>query len=87
MLDGQPIVGADTQSYTPTPADAGHQLSCTATVTYSLMEVTVSATSSSVQVKGAAEQLTDLLTAVTGVGPGSSLADKVQQIQSYVGCP
>ena len=49
------------------------------------MEVTVSASSSSVHVKGAAEQLDDLLTAVTGVGPGSSLADKVQLIQSYVG--
>jgi streptogramin lyase len=85
LLDGQPIVGADTQSYTPTPADAGHQLSCTATVTYVFLEVTVSATSSFVQVKGAAEQLADLRTAVTGVGPGSSLAEKVRQIQSYVG--
>ena len=85
LLDGQPIVGATTESYTPAPTDAGHQLSCTATVTYSLMQVTVSATSPAVLVKGATEQLSDLLTAVTGVGPGSSLADKVGQIQSYVG--
>lgn len=28
-------------------------------------------------VKGAAEQLTDVLPRVTGVGPGTSLADKV----------
>ena len=49
------------------------------------MAVTVSATSPPVQVKGAADQLADLLTAVTGVGPGSSLADKVQQIASYFG--
>ena len=35
-----------------------------------------------VHVKGAAEQLADLLTAVTGVGPGTSLGDKVIQVQT-----
>jgi len=30
-------------------------------------------------------QLADLLVAVTGVGPGTSLVDKVKQIQGYVG--
>jgi len=37
-----------------------------------------------VHVKGAAEQLADLLTAVTGVGPGKALADKVKNIQQHV---
>ena len=36
----------------------------------------------SVHVKGAAEQLADLLTAVTGIGPGTSLADKVKAAQT-----
>ena len=35
-----------------------------------------------VHVNGAADQLADLLTAVTGVGPGTSLADKVIQVQT-----
>jgi hypothetical protein len=35
-----------------------------------------------VHVKGAAEQLSDLANAVTGVGPGTSLADKVAAVQS-----
>jgi len=35
-----------------------------------------------VHVKGAAEQLADLRVAVTGVGPGTSLADKVIQAQT-----
>jgi hypothetical protein len=37
-----------------------------------------------VHVKDAAEQLTDLATAVTGVGTGTSLADKVASAQSYL---
>ena len=36
-----------------------------------------------VQVKGAAEQLADLLVAVTGVGPGKSLANAVKQIEGH----
>ena len=84
LLDGSPITGATGQSYTPTAADAGHQLSCKATVTYPLLVVTASATSTAVQVKGAAEQLADLAAAVAGVGPGRSLAGKVRAIQDYV---
>ena len=37
-----------------------------------------------VTVKGAADQLSDLHTAVDGVGPGTSLADKVASVQSYL---
>jgi uncharacterized protein YjiK len=37
-----------------------------------------------VHVKGASEQLTDLLPQVTGVGPGASLADKVKDVRSRV---
>jgi streptogramin lyase len=84
LLDGSPITGATGQSYTPTTADAGHQLSCKATVTYPLLVVTASATSAAVHVKGAAEQLDDLADAVVGVGPGGSLAGKVSAIQGYV---
>ena len=84
LLDGSPITGATGQSYTPPAADAGHQLSCKATVTYPLLVVTASATSTAVHVKGAAEQLGDLAAAVVGVGPGGSLAGKVSAIQGYV---
>jgi hypothetical protein len=37
-----------------------------------------------VHVRGAAAQLVDLARAVTGVGPGSSLADKIASVQSYL---
>jgi len=84
QLDGNPIAGASGNSYTPTPADAGHLLSCQVTVTYTLFPVTVSATSAAVAVRGAAEQLEDLAAAVEGVGPGKSLAAKVTAIQGYV---
>ena len=84
LLDGSPIAGATSAAYTPTGDQAGHQLSCVVTVTYTLLDVTASATSSTVTVKGAAEQLADLATAVTGVGPGSSLLDKVVKAQSYL---
>ena len=39
-----------------------------------------------VHVKGVAEQLDDLLEAVTGVGPGRSLADKVADLQADPTC-
>ena len=84
LLDGTPITGATGQSYTPTAADAGHLLSCKATVTYTLLAVTVSATSATVHVKGAAEELTDLAVAVAGVGPGRSLTAKVAAIEGYI---
>jgi hypothetical protein len=83
LLDASPIAGATRTSYTPTVADAGHLLSCSATVTYTLFPVTVSATSAGVEVKGAAEQLAELAAAVAGVGPGQSLAGKVTAIQRY----
>jgi streptogramin lyase len=84
LLDGSPITGATGQSYTPTAADAGHRLSCKATVTYALLVVTAAATSTNVQVTGAAEELGDLADAVVGIGPGRSLAAKVAAIQEYV---
>jgi hypothetical protein len=77
-LDGHVIATGST--YTPTAADAGHQLSCAVTVTYTLTRVTVSAPSADVHVKGAAEQLDELAALVTGVGPGNSLAAKVAAI-------
>jgi streptogramin lyase len=84
LLDGAAIAGADTASYTPTAADAGRSLSCSATVTYPLLEVTVSAASVGVQVQGASDQLAALGVAVAGSGPGKSLAAKVSQIEAYV---
>jgi streptogramin lyase len=84
LLDGRPIAGATGQSYTPTVANAGRLLSCKARVTYTLLSVTVSATSAAVLVKGAAVQLTDLAGAVAGVGSGKSLAGKVAEIQGYL---
>ena len=36
------------------------------------------------QVNGAAAQLSALLTAVTNVAPGSSMADKLKQVQAYL---
>jgi hypothetical protein len=83
-LDGSAIPGASGSSYTPTAADAGHLLSCQATVTYTLFPVTVSATSAAIPVKGAAEQLDELAAAVEGVGPGKSLSTKVSAVQGYV---
>jgi streptogramin lyase len=84
LLDGSPITGATGQSYSPSATDAGHQLSCKATVTYPLLVVTAAATSTNVQVKGAAEELADLSDAVAGIGPGRSLAAKVAVIQDHV---
>jgi streptogramin lyase len=82
LLDGTPIAGANGTAYTPAAADAGGLLSCKATATYALVAVTVSAASAEVEVKGATEQLSDLAEAVSGVGPGGSLAGKVAEIMS-----
>ena len=82
LLDGSAIAGATGPSYTPTLDDAGHQLSCEATVTYSIMPTTASATSAGVEVKDANEQLADLAAAVTGVGPEGSLDAKICQISA-----
>jgi streptogramin lyase len=84
LLDGSPIAGATGATYTPTAAEAGHLLSCEATVTYTLLFVTASATSTAVEVKGAAQQLAELAAAVVGVGPGQSPTGKVAAIQGYV---
>jgi virginiamycin B lyase len=84
LLDGSAIAGASGPSYTPTAADAGHLLSCQATVTYTLFPVTVSATSTAVLVKGAEAQLGDLAAAVADVGPGKSLAAKVNATEEYL---
>ncbi len=53
LLDGNPIAGQTSQSYTPTAADGGHGLSCRETVTYTLLNVTVSASSAAATVDGA----------------------------------
>ena len=82
LLDGTAIAGATAASYTPAASDAGHQLSCKVTVTYTLFPVTVSASSAAVGIKGGAAQLADLGDAVVGVGPGKSLAGKVREAQS-----
>jgi len=50
FVDGSAVAGGTAQSYTPTVADIGHQLSCRVTVTYTLFPATVSATSVSVLV-------------------------------------
>jgi hypothetical protein len=60
LLDGSPIAGATGSSYTPTADQVGHALSCDVTASYALVQVTVSATSVAVTIKGAAEQLDDL---------------------------
>lgn len=78
LLDGSPIRGATGPSYTPTASDSGHGLTCRVTVTYTLFPVTVSAASASVRVEAPAEVLADLGRAVVGVGPGKSLATKLQ---------
>jgi streptogramin lyase len=82
LLDGSPIAGATGTSYTPTADQAGHLLSCRVTATYTLLAVTVSAPSAGIEVKGAAEQLSELGGAVAGVGPGASLAQKVAAIEA-----
>jgi hypothetical protein len=56
-------------------------VTCTATDTDGDLNSPVKKTFN-VHVKGAAEQLADLANAVKGVGPGTSLADKVASIQA-----
>ncbi len=46
MLDGNPIAGQNTQSLLATAADVGHQISCSVTATYKLLDVTVSSPTS-----------------------------------------
>jgi hypothetical protein len=93
-----PTGASVTYSVTATdPDDAVASLNCapasgstfptgTTTVNCSATDTNGNTSSASftVHVKGASEQLADLLTDVTGVGPGTSLADKVKQAQSYL---
>jgi hypothetical protein len=66
LLDGSVIAGATGATYEPTADQVGHALSCTVTVSYALVQVTASATSTAVTIKGAAEQLDDLAALVDG---------------------
>jgi hypothetical protein len=59
-------------------------VTCTATAADADDSNSPVSSSFTVHVKGAAEQLSDLANAVKGVGPGTSLADKVATIQSYL---
>ena len=49
-LEGSPIAGALSQTYSPTAADAGRELSCSVRASYPLLAVTVSASSPSVKI-------------------------------------
>ncbi len=53
LRDGIPIAGQTGPTYVPGAGDAGHQLSCTTTATYTLLGVTASATSQAVAVSAA----------------------------------
>ena len=59
-------------------------VTCTATDTADGTSASPVSSRFTVHVKGAAEQLADLYQEVQGVGPGTSLADKVQQAQSLL---
>ncbi len=76
-VDPNPIVACAPPSGSTFPIGAT-TVNCTATDAAG-NQATASFT---VRVKGATEQLADLLTAVTGVGSGTSLADKVRQAQA-----
>ena len=64
-LDGAPIAGATFQTYTPTIAELGHQLSCAVTVTYTLFPTTVSTASAPVLVKDSTAPLLTLPGTIT----------------------
>jgi hypothetical protein len=50
LRDGSAIAGQTGQTFVPAATDVGHSLSCTVTVTYSLLKVTVSDASAAVTV-------------------------------------
>jgi streptogramin lyase len=50
LVAGAPVAGATGSSYVPTSAEVGSSLACTETVTYRLLDVTTSVTSSGVTV-------------------------------------
>jgi uncharacterized membrane protein len=65
------------------PSGSGFPIATTAVICTATDDAGNTATASfTVTVKGAPEQLADLLGAVTGLGPGTSLADKVKAAQS-----
>ena len=68
LRDGNPIVGQTAQTYTLTATDAGHELSCKLTATYTLFPATVSATSAAISVPPAAPGAPTDITAVAGDG-------------------
>ena len=76
LLDGNPIPGQTSQSYTPLVTDIGHQLSCTVTVTYDLFATTVSATSAAVTVMDLTPPVLTVPApiAVNATGPGGATA-------------
>jgi virginiamycin B lyase len=75
LLDGHAIVGQTAQSYTPAAGDLGHQLSCKATVTYTLFPTTVSASSGAVLVQDATPPVLVLPSSivVNATGPGGAI--------------
>ena len=75
LLDGNAIAGATGATYTPTAADVGHQLSCTVTGTYPLVQVTVSATSTSVAVFNANSLAQDALAKAEALLAGANKHD------------
>ncbi len=50
LLNGTPVAGSTSQTYTPTSGEVGKQLACTVAVTYPLLRVTESASSAGVEV-------------------------------------
>ncbi|MFL6068708.1 MAG: hypothetical protein ACJ74N_13345 [Gaiellaceae bacterium] len=81
-LDGSAIAGATGQSYLPTSADVGHQLSCTVTATYPLLVVTVAATSAAVTVFSAMSLTQGVLAQAQALlaGAASHDANRLQEI-------
>jgi hypothetical protein len=75
-----PSVSCDRPSGSTFAIDTTTTVTCTATDSDDTNSPVT--TTFNVHVKGAAEQLSDLANAVTGVGPGTSLADKVAGVQS-----
>ena len=81
-LSGSGTTASCQVSYTPSSVGSG---SHTITASYSGDSAhAASSGTTTVTVKGAAEQLADLYKAVQGIGPGTSLSDKVALVQSYL---
>ena len=89
LLDGSPIAGATGPSYTPPVAAAnlGQQLSCTATVTYTLLHVTVSSTSAAVTLVDLTAPVLSLPgpIVVDATGPGGAIVSYTATATDNVG--